>query len=144
MKIRLIAGTGIYITSPSSTNGAADLAPQTTIIQNVQFGYPATRQNAFIQINGDGAASATSNNPDLRNDVWIINYNAAPGAEGDDLYIVPTYHDESRCDAALGDCAVEFSADYPDIAGGRIYALAGSAHPATHPRPAINHTFFCQ
>ncbi|MCB9156666.1 MAG: G8 domain-containing protein [Caldilineaceae bacterium] len=130
---RLIAGTGIYITSPSSTNGADDLSPQTTIIENVQFGYPTARQSAFIQITGDGATNATSNNPELRNDVWIVNYNTAPGEDGDDLYIVPTYHDVARCDASLGDCTNDMSANYPYIVGGRVYRLADSANP--HPTP---------
>ncbi|MEZ4731979.1 MAG: G8 domain-containing protein [Caldilineaceae bacterium] len=129
----LIAGTGIYITSPSSTNGAADLAPQTTLIRNVQFDHPATRPGDDIVITGDGASSATSNNQALRNEVWVINYNRAPGASGDNLYIVPTYQEASRCDATLGDCNNEISANYPVITGGRIYPLADSAVPTPAP-----------
>lgn len=132
----LIAGTGIYITSPSTTNGSADLAPQTTLIRNVQFAHPATRPGANIVINGDGSSSATSNNRELRNDVWIINYNRAPGQSGDNLYIVPTYQDPSRCDAALGDCTADLSATYPAITGGRVYALAASAVPTPLPTPS--------
>lgn len=132
----LIAGTGIYITSPSTTNGSDDLAPQTTIIRNVQFDHPTTRSGVNIAITGDGASSATSNNQELRNDVWIVNYNRAPGASGDNLYIVPTYHDLSRCDAALGDCNNEISVTYPDITGGRIYPLAEGVAPTPSPTPA--------
>lgn len=132
----LIASTGIYITSPSTTNGSDDLAPQTTLIRNVQFAHPATRPGVNIVINGDGSTSATSNNRELRNDVRIINYNRAPGQRGDNLYIVPTYQDLSRCEAALGNCNVELSANYPDIMGGRIYALAAGAVPTPLPTPA--------
>ena len=132
----LIAGTGVYITSPSTTNGSDDLAPQTTIIRNVQFEHPATRPGVDIAITGDGASSATSNNQELRNDVRIINYNRAPGQSGDNLYIVPTYQEPSRCDVALGDCTTDLSATYPAIAGGRVYALAASAMPTPLPTPS--------
>ncbi len=131
----LIAGTGIFITSPSTTNGADDLAPQSTIIQNVQFGHPLTRPGADIVITGDGAASATSNNPDLRNDVWIINYNHAAGGTGENLYMVPTYQDVGRCEADLGDCTLEISMDYANITGGRIYPLAAGAIPSPTSSP---------
>jgi len=134
----LIAGAGIYITSPSTTNGSDDLAPQTTLIRNVQFGHPATRPGDDIVITGDGASSATSNNRELRNDVWVINYNRAPGANGDNLYIVPTYQEAARCDATLGDCSTEISANYPAITGGRIYSLADSAVPT--PTPTLSPT----
>ncbi|MCB0185532.1 MAG: hypothetical protein KDE31_14790, partial [Caldilineaceae bacterium] len=129
----LIAGTGIYITSPSSTNGADDLAPQTTVIRNVRFDHPATRPGDNIVITGDGASSSTSNNQELRNDVWVINYNLAPGEQGDNLYIVPTYQDPSRCDTTLGDCANEISGNYPHITGGRIYSLAEGTIPTPVP-----------
>ncbi|MEZ4676710.1 MAG: G8 domain-containing protein [Caldilineaceae bacterium] len=131
----LIAGTGLYITSPSSTNGADDLAPQTTILQNVRFGYPTTRQLAHIRITGDGAASATANNPELRNDLWIVNYDRAPGQVGDNLYIVPTYQETDRCEADLGDCATEISDDYAQISGGHIYPLAADRVPTPTPMP---------
>lgn len=133
----LSAGTGIYITSPSTTNGSADLAPQTTLIRNVQFAHPSTRPGADIVLNGDGSTSATSNNPELRNDLWIINYNRAPGQRGDNLYIVPTYQEVTRCDATLGDCSHDLSANYPDISGGRVYALAASAVPTPLPTPSL-------
>lgn len=132
----LIAGTGIYITSPSTTNGSDDLAPQTTIIRNVQFDHPATRPGVNIAITGDGASSATSNNQELRNDLRIINYNRAPGQSGDNLYVVPTYQEVSRCDAALGDCTTDLSATYPAITGGRIYALTTGAVPTPLPIPS--------
>lgn len=136
----LIAGTGIYITSPSTTNGSDDLAPQTTLIRNVQFAHPATRPGVNIVINGDGSSSATSNNRELRNDVRIINYNQAPGASGDNLYIVPTYQEATRCDATLGDCTADLSANYPDITGGRIYTLAAGAVPTPAPTPSPTST----
>jgi len=120
----LVAGTGIFVTSPSSTNGADDLAPQTTIIRNVRFAYPATRRGHHVRITGDGAASATSNNPTLRNDLLIVNYN---GTANDDLYIVPAYHESTRCEADLGDCTASINSAYPAIAGGRIYPLIAEA-----------------
>lgn len=125
----IVAATGLLISSPSTTNGSDDLAPQRTILRNVQFAYPPTRQKVFISINGNGASAATSNNPNLRNDIWIIDYNKPLGEDGADLYLSPTYQDVSRCDSALGDCSNDISGSFPEIEGGYIYPLADDLLP---------------
>ncbi|MEZ4510507.1 MAG: G8 domain-containing protein [Chloroflexota bacterium] len=125
----IVASTGMLISSPSSTNGADDLPPQRTILRNVQFAYPPQRQNKFISINGNGAEAATSNNPNARNDIWIIDYNKPAGEDGPDLYISPRYQPKSRCDNALGDCSNEISGSFPAIEGGYIYPLADNLIP---------------
>lgn len=125
----LVAGLGIALYAPSTTNGSDDLPPQTTLIRNVRFDHPATRQVGHLSISGAGAPGSTSSNPQLRNDVWIDNYNRAAGADGEDLYLVPSYQAESRCDDAIGECANNVSAAYPAISGGRIYPLRAGVAP---------------
>ncbi|MEM7112446.1 MAG: G8 domain-containing protein [Chloroflexota bacterium] len=125
----IVAVTNLLISSPSSTNGADDLSPQRTILRNVEFAHPPTRQNVFISINGDGASAATSNNPNLRNDIWIIDYNRPFGEDGDDLYMTPTYQDIAHCNAALGDCSTNISGGYPAIEGAYAYPLSPDLIP---------------
>lgn len=119
----LSAGLGIAITSPSSTNGAADLSPQTTILRHVRFAHPSTRNNGDIEMDGSGAGGATSNNTTLRNDLWIYDFNRAPGVDGPDLYIVPTYQPPSNCDNTIGNCGMNLTANYPTVSGARVFPL---------------------
>jgi hypothetical protein len=112
------AGVGILIAAPWSVSGSADLAPQTTILRNVRFEYPATRQDAYIAITADAQETT---NLDLRNDVRIYDNNWAPGEN--DLYIVPAYHPESRCDDAIGVCSTDITVNYPHLTGVRVYPL---------------------
>ena len=114
------AGLGISIAAPWSVNGSANLAPQTTILRNVRFEYPATRQDAPIGITPDGGATTNLN---LRNDVWIHDYDRPPGQNGDDLYIIPAYQPASRCDDTIGVCAMDITAQYPELAGVRVFPL---------------------
>lgn len=134
----IVAATGMLISSPSSTNGADDLSPQRTILRNVQFAYPPQRQNKFISINGDGASAATSNNPNARNDIWIIDHNQPVGEDGADVYISPQYQAKSRCDTRLGDCSNEITSGFPDIEGGYIYPLDNDLVPP----PAGSHKVY--
>lgn len=119
----LNAGLGILIPSPSSTNGSSDLAPQTTVLRNVRFQFPSTRQDAHLVVTEEGAGGATSYNPDLRNDVWIHDYNQPPGQNGDDLYLVPSHQPPSNCDDTIGVCSVNLTGSYPLMQGVRIFPL---------------------
>jgi hypothetical protein len=114
------AGLGIDIAAPWSVNGSSNLAPQTTILRNVRFEYPATRQDAHIAISPDGGATT---NLGLRNDVWIYDYDQPPGQDGDQLYIIPSYQPASRCDDTIGVCSMDVTASYPHLAGARVYPL---------------------
>jgi hypothetical protein len=116
----LNAGLGIDIAAPWSVNGSNNLAPQTTIIRNVRFEYPATRQDAHIAITPDGGATTNLN---LRNDVRIIDYDVPPGQNGGDLYLVPAYQPASRCDDTIGVCADSLTAGHPHIQGAAVHPL---------------------
>ncbi len=125
----LSAGTNIYIPSPSSTNGAGNLLPQTTIIRNVRFDHPSTRQGSNIVMTAASEPSNNLNNLNLQNDVWVDNYNSLPGVVGDNLYMIPTYLGTSRCDNGIGDCTNNITTRYPDIVGAYIYPLRASTPP---------------
>jgi len=116
----LNAGLGIHIAAPWSVNGSNNLAPQTTILRNVRFEYPATRQGAHSALSPDGGATTNLN---LRNDVWIYDYDRPPGQNGDDLYIIPAYQPASRCDDTIGVCSMDITANYPQLVGVRVYPL---------------------
>lgn len=58
-----------------------------------------------------------------RNDVWIYNYNSAPGVDGDDLYVVPGYQGPSHCDNSIGECNSEITSNYPQVEKGHLYPL---------------------
>lgn len=116
----LNAGLGIHIAAPWSVNGSNNLAPQTTILRNVRFTYPVTRQDAHVAITPDGGATT---NLELRNDVRIVDYNMPPGQNGDDLYVIPSYQPASRCDDTIGVCANDVTASYPHLQGARVYPL---------------------
>jgi hypothetical protein len=117
---RINAGVGIHIAAPWSVNGSGNLAPQTTVLRNVRFEYPATRQDAHIAITPDGGAET---NLTLRNDVRILDYDRPPGQSGDDLYVIPAYQPAARCDDTIGVCATDVTASYPQLAGVRVYRL---------------------
>jgi hypothetical protein len=114
------AGLGLDVSAPWSVNGSGNLAPQTTILRNVRFEYPATRQYAHIAISPDGGAPTNLN---LRNDVWIYDYDRPPGQDGPDLYLIPGYQPPSRCDDAVGVCSTDVTAKYPHLAAARVYPL---------------------
>ena len=57
------AGLGIDIAAPWSVNGSGNLAPQTTILRNVRFTYPATRQDAHVAISPDGGRLRAATTP---------------------------------------------------------------------------------
>ena len=115
-----VAGLGIEIAAPLSVNGSNNLAPQTTILRNVRFEYPANRRDAHIAITPDGGATTNLN---LRNDVRILDYDAAPGQDGPDLYLVPAYQPAARCDDAIGVCASDLTAGHPHIQGAAVHPL---------------------
>jgi hypothetical protein len=116
----LNAGLGIHISAPWSVNGSGNLAPQTTILRNVRFEYPATRQEAHVAITPDGGAATNLN---LRNDVRIVDYDTAPGQDGTDLYMIPSYQPASRCDDTIGVCATDVTASHVHIQGAAVHPL---------------------
>lgn len=125
----LVAAKAIAVWAPASVNAPTDdLPPQTLLVNNVRFDYPAVnlgepeRGHIFMH---DTSTILDDNKTEygLRNDVWVQNYNSAPGVDGDDLYIVPDYQGPSRCDDTVGVCGSEVSANYDDIAKGHVYAL---------------------
>lgn len=117
------AGTGVDVSVPSSTNGAGDLSPQTLVLDHVAFAFPSTRVGEHVFIGAQGAGGSTSANLELRNEVWIQDYNRAPGQDGPDLYLMPAYHAATRCDPIAADCATPLTAAYPLLRGSRTYPL---------------------
>jgi len=94
----------------------------------VRFEYPevdVTGQTLAHIMMRDTSKILDSNktNFSLRNDVWVYNYNSAPGVSGDNLYIVPGYHGPSRCDNNIGQCSSETTPSFADIGKGHVYPL---------------------
>lgn len=124
----LVATTGVGVWAPASVNGAYSLSPQTTILSNVRFDYPnvdfGDQKRAHIVTHDTSVVLDPNNmNQGLRNDVWVYNYNRAPGVDGDDLYIVPDYQGPSRCDNSIGQCDSEITANFLQVNKGHIYPL---------------------
>ena len=117
------AVSGVEVFAPSSTNGADSLSPQTLILDHVRFAFPSTRAGTHVWFGSGGAGGSTSQNLQLRNEVWIRDYDRAPGQDGPDLYLIPRYQPASTCDAAVADCSVDLSASYPLFGGARVYRL---------------------
>ena len=139
----LVASVGLDVLVPASVNGAVNLPPQTSVIRDVRF--------ASIDPSGElGTAHIRFNdstffekNTSLRNDVWIFNYNGAPGAGGVDLYAVPGYANQGpdRCDDSIGDCSTEVTDSFGDIRQGHVYPLGenqGNFPPG--PDPDVGNT----
>lgn len=124
----LVATTGVGVWAPASVNGVSGLSPQTTILSNVRFEYPnvdlGNQERAHI-VTRDTSVILDSEkmSQGLRNDVWVYNYNRAPGEDGDDLYIVPDYQGPSRCDNSIGRCNSEITANFLQVGKGHIFPL---------------------
>ena len=140
----VVATEGIGVWAPSSVNGEArDLAAQTSVIRNVQFEYPRVGspdgERAHIRISDTSLLlDDTKTNYDVRNDVFVENYNRAPGVDGDDFYIVPGYQGPGRCDSNIGNCGLDLTARYSEIEQGHIFALAGDTVGPTSSPPVEN------
>ena len=124
------AASGVEVFAPSSTNGADNLSPQTLVLDHVRFAFPPTRSGTHVWFGNGGAGGSTSQNLQLRNEVWIRDYDRAPGQDGADLYLIPRYQPASRCDPAVADCSVELSASYPLLSGARVYRLLATGLPS--------------
>ena len=115
------AGTGLDLPMPFSANGAESLSPQTTVLRNVVFTHPSTRQQSFIGYGGPAPLA----NAEIRYDVWILDFNQPPGVDGPDLYLIPGYQDPVEyCNPDLATCTNEVTASYPKIDDARVYPLA--------------------
>jgi hypothetical protein len=117
---------GVSVWAPNTANGIAGLPPQTTVLRNVEFGYPDInldgRDVAHIKIQ-DYSRYYFELDLTLRNDVHIYNYNKGPGIDGDNLYMFPGYQESTRCDDSLGECATNRGGSYPDLGGGYVHPL---------------------
>lgn len=140
----LVATRGIGVWAPASVNGTEELPPQTAVLRNVRFGYPdvdlSGQEQAHIFMHDTGFFSHPPEVVDftLRNDVWVYNYNRAPGVDGDDFYIIPDYQGRGRCDNSIGMCNSEITANFGEISKGHVYRLRNGEIPATStptPRP---------
>jgi hypothetical protein len=122
----IVATQGVSIWAPNTANGTAGLPPQTTVLRNVEFGYPDIdldgRDLAHVKIQ-DYSRYYFALDLDLRNDVQIFNYNSAPGIDGDNLYMFPGYQDSSRCDDSLGECATNLNDNNQSLEGGYVHPL---------------------
>lgn len=131
----LVAPKGVRVWAPASVNGADDLAPQTTILRNVRFDIPINvdlsgqEQAYIIMEDTSNILNDDKTNYELRNDLWVYNYNGAPGEDGDNLYIIPTYHGTTRCDDTIGICDSEMTAGFDYIDKGHVYPLRDAGVP---------------
>ncbi|MDB3935176.1 G8 domain-containing protein [Granulosicoccus sp.] len=127
------AGIGVWAPASVSVNGGSNHSPQTTIVQNVQFDYPAIDLSAasrghlnfghILMHDTSQVSDPDKMNRNLRNDVWVYNYNSAPGVDGDNFYIIPTYQGPSRCNDDIAQCASEVTGSFTDIDRGHVYPL---------------------
>ena len=152
----IAATEGINVYAPASVNNPVSaLSPQTSLIRNVKFDFPSVdlgnQERIHIKVNEfTKFISDDMRNTDVRNDVWVYNYDSLPGQDGPDLYVVPNYHGPQRCDGSIGNCGSEVTGSYPLISDGLVYPLLASAAepevdfapettrraPASQPAPA--------
>lgn len=127
----IVATEGIGVWAPSSVNGSAsDLAAQTSVISNVHFDYPTVSppnvERAHIRLSDLSIVlDPNKTNFDVRNDVVVINYDQAPGNEGEDFVLIPSYHGPSRCDTSIADCDQNLTELYGDVDQAHIFGLGG-------------------
>jgi len=124
------AASGIEVYAPSSTNGADNLSPQTLVLDHVRFAFPSTRSGTHVWFGSGGAGGSTSRNLQLRNEVWICDYDRSAGQDGVDLYLIPRYQPSSRCDPAFADRSADLSASYPRLDGAWVYRLLATGVPS--------------
>jgi len=134
-------GINIWPQSSQNTNGVdletgihkrETLPEQTTIIRNTRFDLPALNDPRSVQAHiyvedtpTLGIGNENKTNFNIRNDVWIYNYNAQSGTN---LYLTTDRADygASACDNTLANCGALFNdASYPYIARANIYPLRG-------------------